>query len=66
MKNIFKYSSAILFLSAVPFLAGASENAVGVPVHNFAFVFLSIAILLVFAKISGLVEKIGQPAVLGE
>ncbi|MAF80218.1 sodium:proton exchanger [bacterium] len=34
--------------------------------HNFAIIFLWIALVLLIAKVSSLVEKIGQPAVLGE
>lgn len=52
-----------------PLIAAAEEAA-----HNeaagghgaFAITFLWIAIILIAAKISGLVEKIGQPSVLGE
>jgi len=42
--------------------SGATENAHG----NLALTFLWIAVILLMAKIGGLVEKFGQPAVLGE
>ena len=45
-------------------LAGGAEHEGG---HAaFAMTFLWIAVLLILAKLSGLVEKIGQPSVLGE
>jgi Kef-type K+ transport system membrane component KefB len=46
-----------------PVLASHSEEA---GLHNFGMTFLWIAILLLAAKFSGLVERFGQPSVLGE
>ncbi len=43
---------------------GAKEEEGGE--HGFAQIFLFIALLLIIAKISSLITKIGQPAVLGE
>lgn len=70
MKKIIS-SFFVLLLAAAPWAAAAVEEAGNPPVgeaghSDFAFVFLGIAVLLVLAKVSGLVEKFGQPAVLGE
>ncbi len=55
----------ILFFAAVfGFCSYASEGGGGA--HNFATTFLWIAVILIFAKLSSLVERFGQPAVLGE
>jgi len=43
----------------------AEENS-GHNTHNYALTFFWIALLLMFAKISSLIEKFGQPSVLGE
>ncbi len=51
-----------LFLGSFVF---ASENSGGTG-HSAAYTFLWIAVILIMAKISSLVEKIGQPSVLGE
>ncbi|MCF6276395.1 MAG: cation:proton antiporter [Candidatus Magasanikbacteria bacterium] len=55
-----------LFVYAVaPFIAKAGEGAV--EGHGaLASTFLWIAVILIFAKISSLIEKFGQPSVLGE
>lgn len=52
-------------LTVFPTLAFASDSVPG-PGHGNATTFLWIALLLLFAKFSGLVEKLGLPAVLGE
>ncbi len=53
----------MLFLPAVIM---AAEDKGGSSEHQAAALFLGIAVLLIAAKISSLVEKIGQPSVLGE
>jgi Kef-type K+ transport system membrane component KefB len=53
----------LLTLVAVPIAQAATEEG---GTHNFASTFLWIAVILVAAKLSSLVEKIGQPSVLGE
>lgn len=57
----------VLGLLAIPFsvyaTSGASENSHQLSIGT---IFLLIAIILLAAKMSSLVEKIGQPAVLGE
>ncbi|MDD4318901.1 MAG: cation:proton antiporter [Candidatus Peribacteraceae bacterium] len=53
---------ALLF-AVVPALAFASETG---GVHSYASTFLWIAVLLLFARIASLVERVGQPSVLGE
>lgn len=51
----------------VPVLTWASEGSGESNGHNaFAIVFLFLAIIVIASKIGGLVEKIGQPPVLGE
>jgi Kef-type K+ transport system membrane component KefB len=50
-------------LIAQPVLASEGEET---GLHNFGMTFLWIAILLLAAKFSGLVERFGQPSVLGE
>jgi len=47
-------------------IAKASSEPAEGGAHNFATTFLWIAVILIAAKISGLVEKFGQPSVLGE
>lgn len=58
-----------LFVAAQPVLA-ATEEAASHEAEGghgaFAVTFLWIAIILIAAKVSGLVEKLGQPSVLGE
>src|SRR3989344_3589761 len=46
--------------------AGAVEEAGAGAVHSYAATLFWMAILLLFAKLASLVEKIGQPSVLGE
>lgn len=53
----------LLALVAVPFVQASGEEGGS---HDFATTFLWIAVILVAAKLSSLVEKIGQPSVLGE
>lgn len=48
-------------VSAPVVFASTAENA-----HDYAYTFLFIAIILIMAKLSSLVERMGQPAVLGE
>src|SRR3972149_6007156 len=52
----------------IPVLSFASEAVPGGGEHgtNIAVIFLWIAIILILAKVSALVERVGQPAVLGE
>ncbi|MFZ5364577.1 MAG: cation:proton antiporter [Patescibacteria group bacterium] len=54
----------LFFAAVVGFCSYASEGGGGA--HNFATTFLWIAVILIFAKLSSLVERFGQPAVLGE
>src|SRR3989338_3534412 len=53
----------LLVLSAVPAVYASEGVEAG---HASAVTFLWMAIILLFAKISSMVERIGQPAVLGE
>src|SRR4030067_82895 len=52
----------------IPALSYATEASQGGGEHgsNIAVIFLWIAIILILAKVSALVERVGQPAVLGE
>src|SRR4030065_1659594 len=52
----------------LPVLSFASEAVPGGGEHstNISIIFLWIAIILILAKVSSLVERVGQPAVLGE
>src|SRR3990172_1698940 len=52
----------------IPALSFATEAAQGGGEHstNISILFLWIAIILILAKVSALVERVGQPAVLGE
>ena len=52
----------------IPALSFASEAVPGGGEHgtNISIIFLWIAIILLLAKVSALVERVGQPAVLGE
>jgi Kef-type K+ transport system membrane component KefB len=61
----------IPFLAALVFAVGgtafgATEGAAESGVHSYAATLFWLAILLIFAKVASLVEKIGQPSVLGE
>lgn len=58
--------SAIAVGVSLVFLAMADSWAAGTGVHSIANTFLWLAVLLMLAKISGLIEKLGQTAVLGE
>ncbi len=61
-----KLLSAIFIMAVIfGFYSSASGGEEG-SVHYFASTFLWIAVILVFAKLSSLVERLGQPAVLGE
>ncbi len=53
----------VLAAVAVPMVQASTEEG---DTHDFATTFLWIAIILVAAKLSSLVERIGQPSVLGE
>lgn len=53
-----------LLVTLVPRIVGAQEHEVGH--HGPGATILWIAVLLLAAKLSGLVERLGQPAVLGE
>ncbi|HJN85175.1 MAG TPA: cation:proton antiporter [Patescibacteria group bacterium] len=55
---------ALMSVAIVPFVQASEGAAEGG--HGPVTTFLWIAVILVLAKISGLVEKIGQPSVLGE
>lgn len=63
---------AAFFMSAATALAESAHVAEEIGGHgaegghNFALIFLWIAVVLIIAKLAGLVEKLGQPAVLGE
>jgi len=57
-------AAAILF--SVPAWLGAAETEGGGGHGAHAVTFLFIALILIAAKVSGLVERFGQPAVLGE
>ncbi|MDO8463333.1 MAG: cation:proton antiporter [bacterium] len=60
--------SLVALALALPIVAFAESEAVGGGGEhtNYAFVFGAIALLLLAAKLGTLVERIGQPAVLGE
>lgn len=55
-----------LVLAAFPLASLASEAVSEPSAHNIGQVFLWLAIILLAAKLSALVERFGQPAVLGE
>ena len=54
-------TAALLALAAVPALALASDGGSAT-----AFTFFWIGLLLLLAKMAGTIERLGQPAVLGE
>jgi len=61
-KKVFSFSLLLLIAGASAVFA-SEEGGVA---HSAATTFLWIAVILIAAKIASLVEKIGQPAVLGE
>jgi len=65
MKKYFLKFSLYLFL-AIAVIGPVATASEGESVHNYATTFLFIAIILIAAKLSSLVERVGQPAVLGE
>lgn len=50
----------------IPMAAYGSSGEAGPGHHDYAATFLWVAVLLLFAKLSGLVERLGMPPVLGE
>jgi len=56
----------VFLLSPLSVFASEEASASGEPHGSFAITFLWIAVILIAAKISSLVEKWGQPSVLGE
>ena len=64
-KNKFAYSGILVGLLLI-FFAGADAWATSPGTATAAETYLWLAVLLLFAKISGLIEKLGQTAVLGE
>ena len=61
-KKVFSFSLLLLIAGASMAFASTEGGAA----HNAATTFLWIAVILIAAKIASLVEKVGQPAVLGE
>lgn len=55
----------IMLLALVPMIVFASGSGEG-GTHNFALTLLWITVILIAAKLSSLIERIGQPSVLGE
>lgn len=69
LSHLALYLSLFIVTSAIPaVLAGNSENggAAETGIHNFSLTFLAIAIILTAAMLSRLIERWGQPSVLGE
>lgn len=68
IKNIrsWVYSLSFIGLVAGGVVAASGVATEGGHVTNIALTFLWIAVILIAAKLGGLVEKLGQPAVLGE
>jgi Kef-type K+ transport system membrane component KefB len=65
--NKLAFSSALFFASAHPVIAAAEAEATGSGGHgSTGVIFLFLAILLIASKLGGIVEKFGQPAVIGE
>lgn len=62
--HLFRLATVSFMALFVPFVARAAED--GGDGHAFAPVFLAIVLLLLLARIGALMERIGQPAVLGE
>lgn len=67
-RSLQKYVPLVLLFAIIvaPRAFGAGEESAQTGVHSYAFTFAWFAILLIFAKIGGLVEGFGQPSVLGE
>lgn len=65
-KNVIKKVLPIILFAAIVFGFNSFASAGEDGTHNFASTFLWIAIILLAAKFSSLVERFGQPAVLGE
>lgn len=63
--KLFAITTVVIFLF-FPYISFASEGSADIQQHDIASTLLWIAIILIIAKISSLVERIGQPAVLGE
>ncbi len=59
-----RYLAPLVVIGFLPLLASATGDAP--QTHSLAPTFFWLAVLLVSAKVSGLIERIGQPAVLGE
>src|SRR3989344_3251764 len=57
---------AAVSLCGVAAVHAMTEGGTDVPVHNYAATFFWIAVLLLAARFASLVEKFGQPSVLGE
>src|SRR3989344_317091 len=58
---------ALLWLTfSAPVFASEGSEGETVSHGSYALTFLGIAVLLLFAKLASLVERFGQPAVLGE
>jgi|SRR3989344_2163315 len=56
----------LLLMLAITVISPVAFASEGEGVHNYATTFLFIAIILMMAKLSSLIERVGQPAVLGE
>lgn len=70
MRRLFRkllFLTVLLLTPTILFASQASSGEAGASnAHSFSILFLWIAIILMLAKVSALVERIGQPAVLGE
>lgn len=64
--NLLPALTIILLGLFLPSFAAASENNSGIEIHDISLTLLWIAVILIAAKISSLVERFGQPSVLGE
>ena len=64
VKKQFIFALVILFL--IPFLVIASREDNSYEQHDIAVILFGLALILLFARISSLVEYFGQPSVLGE
>lgn len=60
-KYVMMFAVLSFIVAPMVFASGGAESG-----HSAASTFLWIAVILIVAKVSGLVEKIGQPSVLGE